>query len=81
MFVAQHAVLPGAERLLGIDVDRSLRRIGTTGTTSGNLYQPDRGPGRIEGGWQGRQREQRRLGAALAVTAAISAGAVYRWTR
>jgi short-subunit dehydrogenase len=75
-FVATHIVAPRlAERILAIDVDRSLRAEGTAvPPTSGSLHAPGAAPAAVDGGWHGRRRERRRRAAALAGLVAATAG-------
>jgi NAD(P)-dependent dehydrogenase (short-subunit alcohol dehydrogenase family) len=71
-FVLQHLLAPRvAERVLAIDVDRSLRRdSGEVRPTSGSLYAPGAAPAAVDGGWDGARRERRRRAAAVGATAA-----------
>jgi hypothetical protein len=75
-FVATHIVAPRlAERILAIDVDRSLRAEGTAvPPTSGSLHAPGAAPAAVDGGWHGQRRERRRRTAALAGLVAATAG-------
>ena len=80
-FLLLHKVLPGtAERVMAAEVDLfGLSRTETTPASSGNLYRPAPGPGRVDGGWHGRRRERRRR--ALTITlAAVAATALSRRT-
>jgi NAD(P)-dependent dehydrogenase (short-subunit alcohol dehydrogenase family) len=79
-FLLQHKVLPGvAERILAEDVDRwGLSRTETAPDSTGNLYRPAPGPGRVHGGWHGHRRERRRRGVALAAAAVAAAAAAVR---
>lgn len=73
VFAAQHTLLPAlTERLLGIDVDRSL--YATAKQSPGNLYEPDAAAGRVDGGWHGRRRERLRLAATLALAVTVVVG-------
>ncbi|MHA6797167.1 SDR family NAD(P)-dependent oxidoreductase [Pseudonocardia bannensis] len=76
-FLLHHKVLPGpAERVLAEEMDRlGLSRTEPAPDSTGNLYRPTPGPGRIHGGWQGRRRERRRRAAGLAAAAGVTAAA------
>jgi NAD(P)-dependent dehydrogenase (short-subunit alcohol dehydrogenase family) len=70
-FVLQHLLTPRlAERILAIDVDRSLRRTVAVPATSGALHAPGAAPAAVDGGWDGRGRERRRRAAGLVTTTA-----------
>jgi short-subunit dehydrogenase len=70
-FVLQHQLTPRlAERILAIDVDRSLRRELAVPPTSGALHAPGAAPAAVDGGWGGARRERRRR--AVAVVTAVS---------
>ncbi|MHA6625075.1 SDR family NAD(P)-dependent oxidoreductase [Pseudonocardia sichuanensis] len=71
VFVLQHVVAPRvAERVLAIDVERSLRRDGVVPATSGALHVPGATPAAVDGGWAGARRERRRRAAGLVAAAA-----------
>jgi NAD(P)-dependent dehydrogenase (short-subunit alcohol dehydrogenase family) len=81
-FALQHVLTPRlAERVLAIDIDRSLRRDERAEGTSGALYDPGAAPDAVHGGWDGDRRERRRRRAALAGAALLSAAVVGRMTR
>jgi short-subunit dehydrogenase len=71
-FFVQHKLFPAfAERTLAAEADRlCLSRTEPAAHTTGNLYAPAPGPGRVSGGWHGRRRERvRRAVAAVTVGA------------
>jgi short-subunit dehydrogenase len=75
-FVALHVVAPRlAERILAVDVDRSLRP-GTTAVppTSGSLHVPGAAPAAVHGGWHGARRERVRRTAGLSAVVAAATG-------
>jgi NAD(P)-dependent dehydrogenase (short-subunit alcohol dehydrogenase family) len=78
-FVLQHVLTPRvAERVLAIDVDRSLKDPAdgpAVPPTSGALYGPGPAPAAVHGGWDGAGRERRRRRAGLTAAAALTAGA------
>lgn len=81
LFVAQHKVVPRfTEYLMAQDVDRTLGRPEQpVPATSGTLHEPATGPTPPEGGWGGRDRERRRLTAAVGgATAAALVGVAVR---
>jgi NAD(P)-dependent dehydrogenase (short-subunit alcohol dehydrogenase family) len=74
-FVLQHLLTPRvAERILAIDVDRSLRGTDEP-ATSGALYEPGAAPASVHGGWDGAGRERRRRLAGVSAAAALTAAA------
>jgi short-subunit dehydrogenase len=71
-FALQHVLTPRlAERMLAVDVDRSLRRDEPTPATSGSLYAPGAAPDAVHGGWDGARRQRRRT-----LTAGLAGGAL-----
>jgi short-subunit dehydrogenase len=79
-FVLLHAVAPRlAERILAIDVDRSLRRSdGAVPPTSGSLHLPGAAPAAVHGGWDGARRERRRRAATLAAAGVLAGAGFHR---
>ncbi|OZM76166.1 SDR family NAD(P)-dependent oxidoreductase [Pseudonocardia sp. MH-G8] len=81
-FVLQHIVAPRfAERVLALDVERSLRHDGAVPPTSGALHVPGAAPAGVDGGWGGARRERRRrtAGWVAAAAGALCVTAARRW--